>query len=526
MHPKAVGVRVRNQGYRVGLTVVLALVFTDGAGARSDLRLVEAARTQDQQAVRALLAEGVDVDVPFPDGATPLAWAAHWDDRDVAELLLRAGAAVDTANDLGVTPLLLACLNGSSAMVERLLRAGADPNAASTTGETPLMTAARTGSADVVRALLEAGADVNTAENAAEQTALMWAVAAGHPSVVRVLVEAGADVQARSAGGFAALLFAAQQGAVESAEILLDAGAHVDERASDQSTALVVAAASGRERMTVLLLERGADPNDAGVGYAALHAAVPKNAVIAVRALLAHGADPNARLTSAPAPIFGPSRGAGSEVLGQAQWSDSAASSTGRRRGSLSGATPFWLAARSVNAPLMQLLVDGGADPTLTMEDGTTPLMVAAGLTQVQGPRARRGDVSSFYSNWGETDSLESVELLARLGADLGARNRAGQTALHGAAYMGGSSVARFLVDRGAELNAPDAQGQTPFRIADGHLNVAGQGVTEWPETAALLRQLGADTSLGVDARDLLRRYGDLDAAAIDAAGSAGTRGR
>ena len=31
--------------------------------------------------------------------------------------------------------------------------------------------------------------------------------------------------------------------------------------------------------------------------------------------------------------------------------------------------------------------------------------------------------------------------------------------------------------------------------------------VTDWPKTAALLRQLGADVSLGVDGRTMLRRY-------------------
>ena len=76
--------------------------------------------------------------------------------------------------------------------------------------------------------------------------------------------------------------------------------------------------------------------------------------------------------------------------------------------------TPFWLAARNVNVDMMRLLLDGGADSSLAGSDGTTPLMVAAGLTQVQGPRARRGDVSSFYSNWGEDDSLQAVKFLVQ----------------------------------------------------------------------------------------------------------------
>jgi ankyrin repeat protein len=117
--------------------------------------------------------------------------------------------------------------------------------------------------------------------------------------------------------------------------------------------------------------------------------------------------------------------------------------------------------------------------------------------------------VSQFYSNWTESDGLEAIKFLLSRGADVNAVNQSAQSALHGAAYMGGDSVVRLLVDRGARLNAQDAQGQTPYRIAEGHLNVAAQGVTDWPKTAALLHQLGADTTLGVDGRTMLRQYLD-----------------
>jgi len=81
-----------------------------------------------------------------------------------------------------------------------------------------------------------------------------------------------------------------------------------------------------------------------------------------------------------------------------------------------------------------------------------------------------------------------------------------GQTALHGAAYLGANRIVRYLVDHHANLDAQDQQGQTPFRVAQAHLNVSGQGVTHNPETAQLLQELGADTRLGVDGEDLLRQ--------------------
>ena len=243
---------------------------------------------------------------------------------------------------------------------------------------------------------------------------------------------------------------------------------------------------------------------------------MPRNLLEVARALLQHGADPNARLQSAPAQLFGPNRGAGSEVPPEA--ADAAAvNATGTfvqqpaREANVS-ATPFFLAAKFVNTPMMTILVEGGAHPEMTINDGTTPLMVAAGLTQVQGPSVRRGQVSPF-TTWNDTDSLEAVTHLLGLGMDPNTANDAGQTALQGAAYMGANDVVELLAAAGAHLDAQDAEGQTAFRIAEAHLNVASQGISQWPETAALLSRLGADTTRGVDGRvllrDLVRRAGD-----------------
>jgi len=507
--------RITHQNQAIFALCSLLTLCTFVSAEAADSRVADAAERRDAATVRTLLKARADVNGRQPDGASALAWAAHWDDGELADVLLRAGVDVNGADDHGVTALALACANGSAAMASRLLAAGANPNAARSTGETPLMTAARTGNIAVVRALIAKGAAIDANGTTSKQTALMWAAAESHPDVVRTLVEAGANVGATSAGGFSALLFAARQGDGESARILLEAGADVNTTAPDGNSALTIAAASGREAAALLLVERGADPNGAGAGFTALHAAVPKDMRTVVAALLGHGADPNAPLRTAPASLFGPARGAGSEVITEVQATArprAAASGAERMRGmsaagSFAGATPFWLAAKNVNVDIMRMLVEHGADPALTNTEGTTPLMVAAGLTQVQGPRAKRGDVSQFYSNWGEADSLQAIDYLLGLGANVNAVNEASQTPLHGAAYMGSNAVVQRLVERGATIDAQDAQGQTPYRIAEGHLNVAAQGVTEWPKTAALLKTLGANPSLGVDGRTMLRRY-------------------
>src|SRR4051794_21860992 len=183
-------------------TLALAVVAAGVAAAAAiDLRLIEAVRNRDVEAVRALLKArpaSVDVNAAAGDGATALHWAAHRDDLAIADLLIRAGARASAADDAGATPLHLACTNRSAAMVERLLAADADPRAALIGGETVLMTCARAGDARTLRALLVRGADVNAREQHHQQTALMWAVAERHPDVVQILVDAGADIRARS----------------------------------------------------------------------------------------------------------------------------------------------------------------------------------------------------------------------------------------------------------------------------------------------------------------------------------------
>jgi len=485
---------------------------TTVAAAADDLRLIDAVERQDWAAARSLVDQRLDVNARQADGTTAIAWASHWAHLETVDLLIRGGADVNLTTDLGVTPLALAAKNGSVPLVDRLLAANADPNLASSGGETPLMIAAHVGSDTIVRALIARGAQPDAAATTTRQTPLMFAIAEGHARAVKALLEAGADPRAKSTGGFTPLLFAARHGDLASAGLLLDAGVDVNEPAKDGSTPLVLAAASGREEVAMLLLERGADPNKAGSGYTALHTAVPKDLQRLAAALLKKGADPNARLANAPANLFGPGQGAGSEVRPAAPdaapvQTDANTPNRAARAGSLAGATPFWLAARTVNVPMLRLLLEHGADPTLTAAAGVTPLMVAAGLTQVQGPRAKRGEVSAFTTNWGPEDSAEAVEFLIAHGADVNATNPSGQTALHGAAYMGADATVRLLVRHGAKLNVQDAQGQTPYRLAEGHLNVAGQGVTEWPQTAAILREVGADTTLGVDGRTMLRQY-------------------
>ena len=480
--------------------VLVVLTAVGTAAPDTGALLVEAARVRDLATIRTLLKQKVDVNARSTDGGTALLWAVHWDDLETAELLIRAGADVNAANDYRDTPLSAACTNANAVMVERLLKAGAAPNAPIATGETPIITCAGTGSVDAVRALIDHGADINAAEPALHQTALMWATAERHPEVVRLLIERGANVRAATRHGFTALHFAAREGDLESARLLLAAGVDVNIRSkpdptlkgrgpafdamrSAGSTPLLAATTRGQVTLALFLLEHGADPNIEDAGFTPLHWAAGSwegdlsNPVFGftepmsgipdrraklelIKALLARGANPNARISRRLPGFAG----------GYAE---------------PAGATPFFLASSVADVEVMRLLLAAGADPSMQTDSKTTALMAAAGVNR----KLAESPVT-------EAQSLEAVKFLLALGADASHVSANGENALFGPAYRGWNTLTRLLVENGANVNVVSKANLTPWLAATGQGDRFG-GVLFNTETAELLVTLGADPRLG-----------------------------
>jgi len=463
------------------LAVASLFVSAAAVSAAPDLRLVTAAKGRDWSAIRTLVAR-VDVNTRDAEGATALLWAAQWDHLPTAEALLAAGTDPNAANVYGVSPLYFAASNGSPALTALLLKHGARASSALPTGETILMTAARTGNLAVVDALLAAGAGLDAREQAKGQTALFWALAEGHRAVVTRLVEKGADVRVKTPAGYTPLLFAVRHGDIDSVRLFLDKGAPVNEAATDGTTPLLMAVVRGHVEIAELLLGAKADATANGTGYTALHWAAgtwesafardyragdwPRLVGLSgerrlrmIAALLDHGADVNARATRF-VPRFGSSA-----------WKI-------HNGASPMGATPLFFATSVGDTEVMKVLLARGADPAIGTQDGTTLLMAAAGLA-----------VEESETRIPESRHLDAVKLLVDLGADVTAVNNQGDTALHGAAFLGYGTVARYLLERGAVLNARNKGGQTPYRIALGIM--VTQMFFSHPETAALLKAAG-----------------------------------
>ena len=238
------------------------------------------------------------------------------------------------------------------------------------------------------------------------------------------------------------------------------------------ASALDVAVANAHFEVAARLIDAGADPNASAQGWTPLHTITfvrkpgtgsnnpapagsgSMDSLAFVRKLVASGANVNARITRRPT--------AGLSALNTV------------------GATPFLMAARTGDTELMTLLAELGADPLLTTDDKTTPLMAAAGV----GTRSPGEDAGT------ESEALEAVKLAIKLGNDVNAVDAKGETAMHGAAYKHLPAVAEFLAQNGAKVevwNQKNKLGWTPLRIAEG-VHRTGNFRSS-PATAAVIRK-------------------------------------
>jgi uncharacterized protein len=501
-----------------GLLAVASSVALVGHAQTGADTLAAAAMRHDTTAVAALLAAGADPNAPGADGTAALHWLVRIGDHETAKQLLAAGASPNFANRYGITPLALAAGNGDVESMSLLLTAGADPDAPDGAGETPLMTVAALGIGAGITTLLEHGAEADWRDAAYEQTALMFAARAGQADAVRLLLAAGADPNARTRigetpawvlpnsrpgfsfgigiirgglpadrgmrpaipGGMTPLLYAARSGSVAAAELLLEAGASLEQTDANGITPLLMAVMNDKVEAAHFLLEAGAAVNTPDwYGRTPLWSAVEvRNLYVSndtfenyidrepllglIEALLAAGADPNARTQESP-----PVREHLLPITGTLEWVD------------FTGQTPFITAALAGDTTVMRLLLDHGADPHITTYHGTTALMAAAGINWV---------VSQSYTE-GPEQLLAAVRLCYELGIDVNAVNSMGLTAVFGAANRGSDDIIRFLVDHGARLDLADNEGRTPLDWAKG-VFLATHPAEPKPSSIALIESL------------------------------------
>lgn len=250
-----------------------------------DTALMMAARTGKSDAIRVLVEAGAGVNTTETwGGTTALMWAVSEGHSEAAKMLIDAGADVNARSHY------VAAANGRGFEGRTPLTNSTDAKAAEfASGRlTPLMFAAREGDVGVARILVGAGADVNALAGDGK-TALAMAVFNGNYEVASYLVDNEADVNTADAQRFTPLFWAVDRRNMETApnfpwmvtadpmpliRKLLDAGADPNALVNNTprarmregsprivfATALMRAGFAADLELVKLLLERGADP--------------------------------------------------------------------------------------------------------------------------------------------------------------------------------------------------------------------------------------------------------------------------
>jgi len=328
-----------------------------------DTALMMAARTGKTEALRVLLEAGSQVNAQESwGGTTALMWAVAEGHADAARMLLAAGG------DVNARSAYVAAANGRGFEGRTPIanRTEAKSEEFASGWLTPLMFAARDGNVELARILAGAGADVDAVAGDGK-TALALAIINGNYEVASLLVDRKADVNRADAQRFTPLFWAVDRRNMETApnfpwtvtadpmpliRKLLDAGAEANALVNNTprarmregsprivfATALMRAAFAADLELVKLLLARGADPTiisrdgetmvSAAAGLAFIHgyhrAKSPEERLQVVKLFVELGNDVN-------------------------QADDY-------------GITPLMAAGNYGNVPIIQYLIDAGAD--------------------------------------------------------------------------------------------------------------------------------------------------------------------
>ena len=250
-----------------------------------------------------------------------------------------------------------------------------------------------------------------------------------------------------------------------------------------------------------------------------------------VRALLAEGADPNARAADGATPLLHAAHFGDLDSVRALLDAKADPNLTNRY-----GVGPMHEAALRADARLLRLLLDAGAEVDLALPEGETPLMLASRTSGVDAVRLliEHGANVNVVERWqGQTplmyaaayDRGEVAAALIAAGADVNAKTPlnglperkhavryfveippGGFTPVMFAARHGALSALRVLIEAGADLDARTPEGFSPVVIALDNLHF---------DAAKMLVEAGASTSGGglfavVEARNRVNYVGEI----------------
>ena len=343
-----------------------------------------------------------------------------------------------------------------------------NPPVATKGGMTALLHASRQGYIEAAEALLDGGAKIDQPNAGDGTTAVLTAIINGQFDTAMMLIKRGANPNLVAKNNGVSPLWAAvntpwqprtrfpqpqemelqKHTYLEVMQALLDKGANPDHRISSHPWYLVYTGCGNRNCGL-------ADTS----GSTAFWRAAYGTDLMAMKLLVAYGADPNIATMAPPQQI---------------------------RRGG--GGPP--------GAPGGQPQGAGGAImPTAeaNMEKYDAPVIPAGGpgafaIHAATGVEYGEGFAGNAHRHAPEAWMAVVKYLVEELGADVNQRDNDGYTPLHHAAARGDNEMIMYLVSKGADVKAVARSGQTTADMANGPV----QRLSAIPETIALLMKLGS----------------------------------
>ena len=420
--------------------------------------------------------------------------ALHVNTRPTAKVDPRDAARAELQRipvEYSTEAFLKSAESGKTALVRLFLQAGMDPNAADRHGVTALMHAARRGDLAMMEMLFKAGAMDPNAADRDGVTVLMHAARRGDLAMMEMLLKAGADVNARTKRTEAtALSWAAGDGRTDAMRRLLKAGASK----ASFDRALLVAIRYGHVDAVRLLLAEGANPrldDGATAGWLGRSQGRRPQLEEILNLLLQKGWPVDARLTDGETALMLASGDRNIPLMELLLQAGAQVNLQCECPAYLSGGqTALTMASFSGSEQAVGLLLDAGANVDTPTGDGTALIVADGNMNLMKLLLSRGADPNKAIDRDGETALMRAafrrsdmVPVLIAAGANVNFQNKDGATALMRAAEAGLTNAARILLDAGAQIDLKTRRGRTALIIAAFHGSV---------DTVRLLVQRGA----------------------------------